>query len=373
MLTPEIAEKIHSKVGGLVNQPLSITDREGLVLAGNDPQVFDRLKITAAPWAIALEQNGDKIGFVVLAQRLDNHDEIAPLIRSLAELILHQALLIDRLPQQQERLDKFIYDLLQGRFEDTSLPTAEARLFDIDITLPRIALVIYMDDAILRGQDHSGSNREALVTRYKFGLTRGLNSYYTSSRNNIVAYLGHNAFCILKDLNGTDTPLEESLERFKRSLPTIHEILTSELKQSLTIGVGNYHPGLKGLAQSYKEAVSAVELGAQNWDSGRIYHIDDFGVVAPLLAGVDESNIYFGRELVEKLEQQKGVSATLDAFLRNNMALTVTAKELGIHRNTLVYRLDRITEILGLDPRSFDDAVQIKLAMLFTRFVEPEV
>ncbi len=372
MLTPEIAEKIHAKVGGLVNQPLSITDREGLVLAGNDSAIINRVELDSTGWAIPLHHDNTKVGYVVLAQQMENHVEIAPLIRSLAELIMHQSLLIERLPHSEERLDKFIYDLLNGRYEDLAAPAAEARLFEIDLSKPRVAIMIYVDDPVLRGESRR-EGRDGLIARYKFGINRGLSSYYTSSRNNIVAYLGHNAFCILKDLNGNETPLDLALEKFKRSLPTIHTILAGELKLSITMGVGNHHAGIDGLRRSYKEAVSAVELGSQNWDSGRVYHIDDFGVVAPLLAGVDESNIYFSRELVEKLEQQQGVTETLDSFFRNNMALTQTADELGIHRNTLVYRLDRITEALGLDPRKFDDAVQIKLAILFTRFVEPEL
>jgi carbohydrate diacid regulator len=137
-----------------------------------------------------------------------------------------------------------------------------------------------------------------------------------------------------------------------------------------TVGVGNYHPGLEGLRQSYQEALSAIELGAQMWDQDRIYHIDDFGVVAPLLSGVDESNIYFSRELLEKLGENSEIIQTLEAFFNFNMSLTQTSKHLNIHRNTLVYRLDRINDTLGLDPRNFDDAVQIKLAILFNKFVE---
>ena len=137
------------------------------------------------------------------------------------------------------------------------------------------------------------------------------------------------------------------------------------------MGVGNYHPGLEGLRQSYHEAGSAIELGAQTWDTDRVYHIDDFGVVAPLLSGVDESNIYFSRELLQRLGENTEIIQTLEAFFDFDMSLTRTAEKLGIHRNTLVYRLDRITDTLSLDPRAFDDAVQIKLAILYNRFVEP--
>lgn len=370
MLTQAIADKIHTKVGALVNQPLSVTDPNGTVLATSDPRVDESIELTEVPWSIEIQHSDNLVGYILLSRQMPNHEELAPLIRSISELIMHQSLLIEQLPQQEERLDKFIYDLLTNPRHDSQLLEAEARLFDIDLKKPRIAIVIYIDDPVLTGEIQGDGDREMRITRYKFGINRGLNSYYTSSRNNVIAYLGHNAFCILKDLNGGDTTLDDSLDRFKKSINTIYNILRSELKRPATIGIGNYHPGIDGLRRSYEEAISAIELGAQNWDKNRVYHIDDFGVVAPLLSGVDESNIYFSRELLDKLGSSEGVIQTLESFFKNNMGLTQTADELSIHRNTLVYRLDRITETLGLDPRSFDDAVQIKLAILFTRFVE---
>lgn len=370
MLTQAIADKIHTKVGSLVNQPLSVTDLHGTVLASSDPSVDESADVAGSSWSIDFQHRGEVIGYVLLAREMPNHQEIAPLIRSISELILHQSILIEQLPQQEERLDKFVYDLLTADREEEGMLEAEARLFDMDLSKPRIAIVIYIDDPVLTGEMRDEGDRDMRVTRYKFGLNRGLNSYYTSSRNNIISYLGQNVFCILKDLNGGDTTLEDSLDRFKKSINTIYGIFKSELKQPTTVGIGNYHTGIAGLRKSYLEAVSAIELGAQNWDKNRVYHIDDFGVVAPLLSGVDESNIYFSRELLDKLGENDGVIQTLESFFRNNMGLTQTANELSIHRNTLVYRLDRITEALSLDPRRFDDAVQIKLAILFTKFVE---
>lgn len=368
MLTQSIADKIHTKVAGLVDQPLSVTDANGTILATSDPRVDESVDIESIDWAIGLSHDNETVGYVLLTRQMPNHQEIAPLIQSISELILHQSLLIERLPHQEERLDKFIYDLVTGLLTDFATISAEAKLFDIDFELPRLALVVTVDDPVLTGEIRDMSDRELRISRYKFGLNRGLNSYYTATTNNVVAYLGRNNFCILKELSEED--VGSSLEKFKRSTGTLYGILKSEVKQPITIGVGNYHPGIEGLVQSYDEAVSAIELGSQNWDDNRVYHIDDFGVVAPLLSGVDESNSYFSRELLEKLSSHEHVTETLDSFFKNNMALTQTAGELGIHRNTLVYRLERITETLGLDPRVFEDAVQIKLAMLFARFVE---
>ncbi|HSX02288.1 MAG TPA: helix-turn-helix domain-containing protein [Candidatus Saccharimonadia bacterium] len=373
MLSQQIADKIRAKVSALVSQELRVLGASGQTLSATPALTASTVDLTQTPWAIPFSYGGNVVGYIALENEMPNHAEIAPLIRSIAELVMHQSLVLEQIPRQDERLDKFIYDLLNQPQPDWSLLAAEARLFDIELERPRIAIVIQVDDPSLvaRFQDPSG-DREVRLTRYKFGITRALDSFYTSSRDNIVSYLGGTSFCILKDLVADDDgELGAQLENFKKSLNAIYGILKSELKLPATVGVGNYHPGLEGLRQSYHEAISAIELGAQTWDQDRIYHIDDFGVVAPLLSGVDESNIYFSRELLERLGENHEIIQTLEAFFAFDMSLTRTADKLKIHRNTLVYRLDRITETLGLDPRVFDDAVQIKLAILYNRFVEP--
>lgn len=370
MLTRQIAEKIQLKVASLVNQPLSVVDPEGTVLATNNPGTDESLNLKVAPWAIEFRYSGEVTGYVVLGYELPNHTEIAPLICSIAELVMHQSILVESIPHQEERLDKFIYDVLHSHSDRTVLE-AEARLFEIDLSRPRIALIISIDDPLLTANQRIPSGDRALATaRYRSGITRALTSYYTGNRENIVVYLGGNNFCILKDLGNNQDQLDAALDNFKKSLRTIYGIIKAETKLPTTIGVGNYHAGARGVQQSYQEATNALELGTQMWDGDKIYHIDDFGVVAPLLSGVDEHNIYFSRELLERLGEHTEVIQTLEAFFTLDMSLTKTAEELGIHRNTLVYRLDRIKETLELDPRNFDDAVEIKLAILFNRFIE---
>lgn len=368
MLSQHIAEKIRSKVASLVNRELAVTDPAGQILT--KPRIGESLDLNITHWAIPFNYGGKVVGYIVLDQRMSNQEEITPLIRSIAELVMHQSVLIEQIPKQEERLDKFIYDILNRPLGDEPLMAAEARLFDIDLSHPRIAIVIYIEDpALTTATSDPSSDKEIRIARYKRGIDRALKSFYTSSFDNIVAYIGQNNFCILKDL-ASNGELQESLDAFKKSINTIYEIIKSELKLPTTMGVGNYHPDLAGLRTSYNEATSAVELGAQMWGRDRIYRIDDFGVVAPLLSGVDENNIYFSRELLDRLGENAEIIQTLEAFFNYDMSLTRTAEELKIHRNTLVYRLDRIAETLGLDPRAFDDAVQIKLAILFTRFVE---
>lgn len=374
MLNPQIAEKIQAKVTGLVGLPLAVADADGQLLTGDlegAPERWLPSELADSNLAIEFRYAGTSAGYIVLNEELPNHEEVRPLIRSIAELVMHQSVLVDALPQQEERLDKFIYDLLHNPVSDSSLVGVEAKLFDLDLERPRLALVLDIDDPLLPSVVRApSSDRELRIGRYKTGILRALNSFYTHSPANLVAYIGGTKFVVLKDLHSDPAGLDEARENFKRSIPTVYNILASEIKLPTTVGVGNYHSGLGGLRQSYEEGVSALNLGRQLWGQKRVYHIDDFGVVAPLLSGVDTENIYFSRELLEKLGESDDMTLTLETFFDHNMGLSQTAESLKIHRNTLVYRLDRIHTNLGLDPRVFDDAVQIKLAILYTKFVE---
>jgi carbohydrate diacid regulator len=188
-----------------------------------------------------------------------------------------------------------------------------------------------------------------------------------------VAYLGQHLFVILKSLPSSGD-LQTHLDAFASSLGTIHQLLKAELHVPAAIGVGAHHPGLEGLSASFHEALGAIELGQQqwSWDGDRIYHINDFGMVAPLLSGVNEQNTGLSHSLLDRLSENDDMVTTLTTFFDHNLSLTATANALGIHRNTLVYRLDRIGELLGLDPRRFSQAAQIKLAILYSRFVGME-
>jgi len=172
MLSQSVAETIHAKVSGLVHEPLSVVDERGVVLASNDPIAGEQVDIEEARWKIDIHHDQDTAGYVVLSQSVPNFEEIAPLIRSIAELMLHQSLLLERLPQQEGRLDKFVYDLLAGS-EDERTVMAEARLFDLDLTIPRIAIVIYLDDPVLTGEAPDPGDRE-VVEQASFDCIHGL-------------------------------------------------------------------------------------------------------------------------------------------------------------------------------------------------------
>ncbi|MFH1939966.1 MAG: helix-turn-helix domain-containing protein, partial [bacterium] len=75
-----------------------------------------------------------------------------------------------------------------------------------------------------------------------------------------------------------------------------------------------------------------------------------------------EKTIYSTKNNKEK-KINEFLLETLQGFFDNNLSITQTAKALFVHRNTLLYRLERVKKITGLDPKKFDDAVQLRLAL----------
>ncbi|HEY9674790.1 MAG TPA: helix-turn-helix domain-containing protein, partial [Waterburya sp.] len=94
------------------------------------------------------------------------------------------------------------------------------------------------------------------------------------------------------------------------------------------------------------------------------YCLDKLGIAAFVGISDESTKIELAKHLLSPLDQEPDLLETLDVFFLENCCPSTTAKHLSIHRNTLSYRLDKITSLTGLDPRQFDDAMQIRLALL---------
>jgi len=83
----------------------------------------------------------------------------------------------------------------------------------------------------------------------------------------------------------------------------------------------------------------------------------------------EETKLDLATHLLTPLGQDEDLIETLQVFFEENCSPSLSSRRLSIHRNTLSYRLDKITSLTGLDPRQFDQAVQIRLALLLRSFV----
>ena len=150
------------------------------------------------------------------------------------------------------------------------------------------------------------------------------------------------------------------------------DALLHELGIKTVIGIGTIVNHVRDLARAYKEAQVAIEVG-KVFDTERfIINYENLGIgrlIYQLPTTLCEMFLQevFKKNPIDALDQE--TLFTINKFFENNLNVSETARKLFVHRNTLVYRLEKIKKITGLDLREFDDAITFKVALMVKKYL----
>ena len=161
----------------------------------------------------------------------------------------------------------------------------------------------------------------------------------------------------------------EDLERIARE---IEESLKNELFIKTVIGIGTIAEHLRSLADSYKEAQTAIDVGKVFDTEKSIINYENQGIgrliyqLPTTLCEIFLSEV-FKKNSIDSLDQE--TLFTINKFFENNLNVSETSRKLFVHRNTLVYRLEKIKKLTGLDLRQFDHAIVFKVALMVRKYL----
>lgn len=169
---------------------------------------------------------------------------------------------------------------------------------------------------------------------------------------------------VRSDIDGKD------LEKLARS---ICDSLSSEFYTHALVGIGTTVIGVKDLARSFKEAQVALEVGKVFDTEKNIVCYDHLGIARLIYQLPTTLCEMFLKEIfemgsIETLDQE--TLFTIQRFFENNLNVSETSRKLFVHRNTLVYRLEKIKKLTGLDLREFDDAIVFKVALMVKKYLD---
>lgn len=153
---------------------------------------------------------------------------------------------------------------------------------------------------------------------------------------------------------------------------SISDTLSSEFYAHTVIGIGTSVEGLKDIARSFKEAQVALEVGKVFDTEKSIISYENLGIarlIYQLPTTLCETFLHevFKRGSIETLDQE--TLFTIQKFFENNLNVSETSRRLFVHRNTLVYRLEKIKKLTGLDLREFDHAIVFKIALMVKKYL----
>lgn len=161
----------------------------------------------------------------------------------------------------------------------------------------------------------------------------------------------------------------KDLEKLAQS---ICDTLSTEFYCNAIVGIGTCVTGIKELARSFKEAQVALEVGKVFDTERSIISYENLGIARLIYQLPTTLCDMFLKEVFKKgsidsLDQE--TLFTIQKFFENNLNVSETSRKLFVHRNTLVYRLEKIKKLTGLDLREFDDAIVFKVALMVNKYL----
>ncbi|MED4958408.1 sugar diacid recognition domain-containing protein [Paenibacillus macerans] len=381
-ITTELALPIVVQLMSVMEFNINIMDDQGVIVASGETerigslhegalQVLGSRKQVLIGEAECLSLPGSKpgvnlpiefqeniVGVVGITGNPDEVYRFGKIIKMNVEALLQQIHMNKQLHFRKMVLESFIMELISPyEFSEKKLRMT-ARTLQIDVNAERSVMVVEIEEMKWPEETISGEMLQKTGERKE----RFLNDLKAMvSMQALYAYVEDGAFFIAIPASDFLQPLVGKIEACLR-----------RRGYRYCIGVGRPRSGLAGYKQSYGEARRCIRLSRKFGQPPQsASFIDDWGIVPYLEMVPPEARTEFLQKyglFPQTLNEE--YKLTLRTFLDCDLNVKQTASLLHVHRNTLFYRLDKISQLLQLDYRKFNDLVKMKLLLTFERLQE---
>ena len=214
-------------------------------------------------------------------------------------------------------------------------------------------------------------NRGVIVIRHSATMDTSavelLQSMFPDKQHDYVISLSSTDIALIKEIHPS-----EDVKYLLRIAEMINQKLENELDIKTVIGIGTAAKHMRELPDKYREALMAIEVGKVFDADKQIISYETLGIgrliyqLPTTLCEIFLSEV-FKRNPIEALDHE--TLFTIDKFFENSLNVSETSRKLFVHRNTLVYRLEKIKKITGLDLREFEHAIIFKVALMVKKYL----
>lgn len=251
----------------------------------------------------------------------------------------------------KERFDKdnFIKNLL---LDNLLLVDIYSRAKKLHITTDgkRVAMIVQADN------------------HHDFNVLETVRTYFGTNSKDFITAVDENDVIIVKELEDFDFTRE-----IEKAAKTIITTLHKEGLENVHVAYGTVVGEIKEVSRSYKEAKMAMDVGKIFFEERDVVAYSELGIgrliyQLPLPLCKLFIKEIFGGKSPDDFDEETLV--TIDRFFENSLNVSETSRQLYIHRNTLVYRLDKLQKTTGLDLRVFEDAITFKIALMVVKYMK---
>lgn len=224
-----------------------------------------------------------------------------------------------------------------------------AKKLHIEVAVPRAVFLIETD-------------KEKDGTAMEF-----LNGMFSAQIGDYITAVDESNVILIKALAAEDT-----YERLEQIADTIVDMMNTEAMLNVRVAYGTIVEELKEVSKSYKEAKMALDVGKIFYAEKKVSAYNTLGIGRLIYQlPINLCRIFideiFGSNVPAELDEE--TLTTINKFFENNLNVSETSRQLFVHRNTLVYRIEKLQKSTGLDIRVFDDALTFKIALMVVNYM----
>lgn len=200
------------------------------------------------------------------------------------------------------------------------------------------------------------------------GALETVKGLFAGKKNDFITQVDEKNIILVKEIGNHETYAD-----LDKTAKVILDMLNTEAMTKVHVAYGTIVQELKDVSRSYKEAKMALDVGKIFYSDRNVIAYSSLGIgrliyQLPMpLCKMFISEI-FGDKSPDNFDDE--TIATINKFFENSLNVSETSRQLYIHRNTLVYRLDKLQKSTGLDLRVFDDAITFKIALMVVKYMK---
>jgi carbohydrate diacid regulator len=369
VLTPELAGEIADETTRILGCNVLITDADARVIGSGDPArigTIHEASVAVLESGVAASHDakqaaalvgvlpgitmpivlgGAVVGTVGITGPPAQVVQLGRLVQRQTEILLRESQFQRSRLLRANRLNQLVRDIVEfdARLVDEQIIQASGVELGYDLTQPRTAIAFEVQP----GPESYPSSVRAIGEIF-------------GARMDLVAELATGRYVVLHLVSPSEPPSKPA----RRAA----ELLAERHGVTVHIGIGERGSGVAALADSYADALAALRLGGGG-TAIEIHEISDLRVAQLLDAASNQARERFTHSQLAPLTEESDFAvlrATLVAWCESGCNLVTTAQRLEIHRNTVIYRLDKMSRLIGRDVREPRTAVALYLACLVT-------
>ncbi|MBQ7707908.1 MAG: helix-turn-helix domain-containing protein [Lachnospiraceae bacterium] len=354
MISNQILQDTIDGVKTIARADLCVMDTEGKILASTLLDVSG-CEDAVANFAESPAESQVMMGFHFFKIYDENELEYVLLVKGEADDVYVIGKMVvfqiqNLLVAYKERFDKdnFIKNLLLDNLLLVDIYN-RAKKLHIDTDVKRVVFII---------ETKNEKDTNALETIRTLFATKSKDFITAVDEKNII---------LVKEVKNNET-----YDDMIKTAKVIVDMLNTEAMSAVNVSFGTIVNEIKAVSRSYKEAKLALEVGKIFYSDRKIISYSNLGIgrliyqLPRQLCEMFIKEIFDGKSPDDFDEE---TITTINKFFENNLNVSETSRQLYIHRNTLVYRLDKLQKSTGLDLRIFEDAITFKIALMVAKYM----